>query len=58
MSKLPPVPQDNRTTKGHETAQPGHAAQNKPADVKDHKHHNAAEQGETANVKQNTTNKH
>ena len=57
MSKLPPVPPQNRSPKGHETQEAGHASPNTAPDTQDHKHHNAAEQGETANIKQNTTNK-
>ena len=53
MSKMPPVPPKNRTTKGTEDVHPN-AVQ--PPVVKDRKHHNADEQGETANIKQNTTN--
>ena len=54
MSKLPPVPPASRSPKGHEDFNP-HEPE-KPF-VEDRKHHNAAEQGETGNIKQNTTNK-
>jgi hypothetical protein len=53
-SHMPPIPPGNRTKKG-----PG----SDPAASKDESrkqpehHHNAAEEGETANIKQNTTNK-
>jgi hypothetical protein len=53
-SRTPPVPPANRTAKG---------AQNKRAVSRDkklvkHEHHpNAAEEGDTANIKQNPTNK-
>ena len=54
-SSMPPVPPANRTNKGH-------ASDPKKDMAKDnsvtHEHHdNAAEKGETANIKQNTTNK-
>ena len=54
MSKLPPVPPQNRPHKGQEDHD--ETAKDAPF-VADRKHHNAAEQGETANIKQNTTNK-
>jgi len=54
MSKLPPVPPQNRPHKGPEDAHP--YTDEKPVPVEDRKHHNSAEQGETANIKQNTTN--
>src|SRR5260370_21125741 len=53
-SHMPPIPPGDRTKKG-----PG----SDPAASKDESlkqpehHHNAAEEGETANIKQNTTNK-
>ncbi len=52
-SRMPPIPPANRSTKG---------SGSDPDKTKDkavkHEHHaNAAEEGETANIKQNTTNK-
>jgi hypothetical protein len=54
MSKMPPVPPGNRSNKG--TAS-GSNAKSKDKSVKHEHHPNAAEAGETANIKQNTTNK-
>lgn len=56
MSKAPPVPPANRTTKG--PGGPAHSDPDKDTSDKmqDHKHHNSGEQGQTANIKQNTTN--
>ena len=54
MSKMPPVPPANAPKKGPKSA--GHQA-GEAADMKDRKHHNSGEEGETANIKQNTTNK-
>ena len=52
MSKMPPIPKDNQSTKGPK--------QNAEAERDTSKGHhdiqNSAEQGETANIKQNTTN--
>jgi len=61
-SNMPPVPSGNRSNKG--SAKPSKmdkqinpkAAENR-AIKQPEKHHNAAEEGETANIKQNTTNK-
>jgi hypothetical protein len=61
-SNMPPVPPGNRSNKG--PAHPGkndkqvdsEAAENKSVNPTE-KHHNAAEEGDTANIKQNTTNK-
>jgi hypothetical protein len=53
-SHMPPIPPANRTKKG-----PGSdpaASKDEPLKQPEH-HHNAAEEGETANIKQNTTNK-
>jgi hypothetical protein len=52
--RMPPVPPASRSPKG--------SGNRPPLDLKDkpvkHEHHgNAAEEGETANIKQNTTNK-
>jgi hypothetical protein len=58
-SDMPPIPPGNRSNKGPK-------ATNKQVDSKDavdrsvkgsEKHHNAGEEGETGNIKQNTTNK-
>ena len=54
MAKMPPIPPANRPHKGPEDKH--HKPEGAP-DLADHKHHNAGEQGETANIKQNTTNK-
>ena len=53
-SHMPPIPPANRTKKG-----PGSdpaASKDEPLKQPEH-HHNAAEEGETANIKQNSTNK-
>jgi hypothetical protein len=50
---MPPVPPANRNQKG-KRGDPG-VCQDKP--VKHEHHANSAEEGETANIKQNTTNK-
>ena len=53
-SQMPPVPPANRNKKGPKRDPQG--AQDKK--LVQHEHHpNAAEEGETANIKQNTTNK-
>jgi len=51
---MPPVPPGNRSNKG--TAS-GSNATSKEKSLKHEHHPNAAEEGETANIKQNTTNK-
>jgi hypothetical protein len=59
---MPPVPPASRSNKG--PANPrnmdkqinSEAAENKSVNPTE-KHHNAAEEGDTANIKQNTTNK-
>ena len=52
-SAMPPVPPANRSKKGT-----GGSPQSlRDNSAKQSKHENIAEQGETANVKQNTTNK-
>ncbi len=52
-SHMPPVPPANRSTKG-----PGSDPKSEQDTSIHHPHpNNAAEQGETGNVKQNTTNK-
>ena len=52
MSKMPPIPPGNQSTKG-----PKLNAEAERDTSKDHKEaENSAEQGETANIKQNTTN--
>jgi hypothetical protein len=58
---MPPVPPGNRSNKGPNSGRPN--KQNNPETAENksvkqlEKHHNAAEEGETANIKQNTTNK-
>jgi hypothetical protein len=52
-SQLPPVPPANRSDKG--TANSSNRKV-KEKSVKHEHHPNAAEEGETANIKQNTTN--
>jgi hypothetical protein len=51
-SHMPPVPPANRSKKGRGSD----PKMSKDTSVPEH-HHNAAEEGETANIKQNTTNK-
>jgi hypothetical protein len=51
---MPPVPPGNRSNKGP-ASRPNTVSKEKS--LKDEHHPNAAEEGETANVKQNTTNK-
>jgi hypothetical protein len=53
-SHMPPVPPANRSQKG---AGSSPAEEPKEKLVKHEHHANAAEEGETANIKQNTTNK-
>ncbi len=53
MAKMPPMPPKNRSRKGPADVHPNVT---QPPVVEDRKHHNADEQGETANIKQNTTN--
>jgi hypothetical protein len=61
-SNMPPVPPGNRSNKGParsgkiNKAANSEAAQNKSVKPTE-KHHNAAEEGDTANIKQNTANK-
>jgi hypothetical protein len=61
-SNMPPVPPGNRSNKGvpnpkkEDQEVVGSAAENKSVKQAE-KHHNAAEEGDTANIKQNTTNK-
>jgi hypothetical protein len=53
-SHMPPVPPANRSRKGRGSD----PEMSKDTSVKQPEHHhNAAEEGETANIKQNTTNK-
>ncbi len=50
-SHMPPIPPANRSTKGS-------APEKTKDNAVEHEHHaNAAEKGEAANIKQNTTNK-
>jgi hypothetical protein len=53
-SRMPPVPPASRSNKG---AASDSSAKPKEKLVKHERHANAAEEGESANVKQNTTNK-
>ena len=54
MSRMPPIPPANRATKGAQNER----AASKEKKLVTHEHHpNAAEKGNTANIKQNTTNK-
>ena len=61
-SNMPPVPPGNRSNKGPANPRKmdnqinSEAAENKSVKPTE-KHHNAAEEGDTANIKQNTTNK-
>jgi hypothetical protein len=53
-SRMPPVPPANRSKKGRGSD----PEMSKDTSVKQPEHHhNVAEEGETANIKQNTTNK-
>jgi hypothetical protein len=60
-SHMPPIPPANRTKRGPansgkiDDSSNSEAAENKS--VKPEQRHNAAEEGSTANIKQNTTNK-
>ena len=56
MSKAPPIPSGNKNTKVPAGARHPSHPEGSPHEAKDHKHHNAAEQGQTANIKQNKTN--
>jgi hypothetical protein len=61
-SNMPPVPPANRSDKGpRKPAKADSEINAKLAEDKSvkrsEKHHNAAEEGDTANIKQNTTNK-
>ena len=52
-SHAPPIPPGNRSNKGTPTETKKHAEEK----LTQHEHHgNAAEKGDTANIKQNTTN--
>jgi hypothetical protein len=60
MSNMPPIPPGNRSNKGPNSRtktieQASKGAEDKS--VKSEQRHNAGEEGETANIKQNTTNK-
>jgi hypothetical protein len=52
-SHMPPVPPANRSQKGSGSD----PEESKDKSVKHEHHANSAEEGETANIKQNTTNK-
>jgi hypothetical protein len=54
MGRMPPVPPGNQSNKGT-ASRP--SAPSKDKLVKQEHHPNAAEEGDTANIKQNTTNK-
>jgi hypothetical protein len=54
-ASMPPVPPASRSPKGQGSDPRNDTAQDTP--VKHEHHANAAEEGETANIKQNTTNK-
>jgi hypothetical protein len=54
MSKMPPIPPGNRSNK----STPGGSTAKSTEKPGKHEHHaNPEEKGETANIKQNTTNK-
>jgi hypothetical protein len=55
MSNMPPVPPGNRSNKGPSSRTKTEDTGDKS--VKSEQRHNTAEEGETANIKQNTTNK-
>ena len=60
MSNMPPIPPGNRSTKGPSNrsktdGQTAKGAEDKS--VKSEQRHNTNEEGDTANIKQNTTNK-
>jgi hypothetical protein len=61
-SNMPPVPPGDRSTKGpiksrkRDKQISAQVAENRTVKPSE-KHHNAAEEGNTANIKQNTTNK-
>ena len=61
-SRMPPVPPANRSNKGSASSRKSgkrngpQAAENRTVKQTEQRH-NAAEEGETANIKQNTTNK-
>jgi hypothetical protein len=52
MSKMPPIPPGNQSTKGPKMDAEGERDTSKG----NHDVQNSAEQGDTANIKQNTTN--
>jgi hypothetical protein len=53
--RMPPIPPANRSSKGGKTER---QVSNDEKKLVKHEHHaNSAEEGETANIKQNTTNK-
>jgi hypothetical protein len=61
-SNMPPVPPASRSNKGSpKTDKKDEAVSSEQAEFKSvkrsEKHHNSAEEGDTANIKQNTTNK-
>jgi hypothetical protein len=57
-SHMPPVPPANRSKKGGEKSGKSERELSKDSKLVKHEHHpNSAEEGDTANIKQNTTNK-
>jgi hypothetical protein len=56
-SRMPPVPPANRSTKGPKGPKRGPEISTEEKLVKHEHHPNSAEEGDTANIKQNTTNK-
>jgi hypothetical protein len=56
-SRMPPVPPANRSTKGPKVPKRGPEISTEKKLVKHEHHPNSAEEGDTANIKQNTTNK-
>ncbi len=52
-SRMPPIPPANRSREPGRNPKPSKDAPAKP----EAKHHNAAEEGDTANIEQNTANK-
>jgi hypothetical protein len=51
--RMPPIPPSNRSKEPGSDPKPTSDTSSKPVE----KHHNAAEEGDTANLKQNETNK-
>ncbi|WP_332680567.1 hypothetical protein [Bosea sp. (in: a-proteobacteria)] len=53
MSKLPPIPPENRSAKG--PGEPDHAGKDAPRRRAGERPENSEQQGRHANIKQNTT---